>query len=39
VVGVLYDKPKPGYVEEYQKIINRFRAVDEEKLGEAVVSG
>jgi len=39
VVGVLHDKPKPGYVEEYQKIIDRFRAVDEEKLGEAVVSG
>jgi len=39
VIGVLYETQKPGYVEEYQKIIDRFRAADEEKLGEVVTSG
>jgi len=39
IVGVLHESQKPGYVEEYQKIIDRFRAADEEKLGEVVTSG
>ncbi len=39
VVGVLHDVQKPGYVEEYEKIIKRFQAVEEEKLAEAPTSG
>jgi len=39
VVGVLHDVQRPGYVDEYKKIIDRFRAADEEKLGEVVTSG
>jgi 2-oxoglutarate ferredoxin oxidoreductase subunit beta len=39
IVGVLHDVQKPGYVEEYQKIIDRFRTVDKEKLAEAPTSG
>lgn len=39
VVGVLHEVEKPGYVEEYQKIIDRFNVITEEKMEEAPTSG
>ena len=39
VVGVLHETEKPGYVEEYQKIIDRFNLVTEDKIEDAPTSG
>jgi 2-oxoglutarate ferredoxin oxidoreductase subunit beta len=39
VVGVLHEVDKPGYVEEYQKIIERFSVIAEDKMEEAPTSG
>ena len=39
VVGVLHEVEKPGYVEEYQKIIDRFNVITEDKMEEAPTSG
>jgi 2-oxoglutarate ferredoxin oxidoreductase subunit beta len=38
VVGVLYETKKPGYVEEYQKIIDRLRVIEEQEAEEAPTS-
>ncbi|MEE8417744.1 MAG: 2-oxoacid:ferredoxin oxidoreductase subunit beta [candidate division Zixibacteria bacterium] len=37
ITGVLHEQERPGYVEEYQKIIDRFKVIDEDVEEEKLV--
>jgi 2-oxoglutarate ferredoxin oxidoreductase subunit beta len=37
ITGVLHEQDRPGYVEEYQKIIDRFKVMDEDVEEEKLV--